>query len=294
MGAREIRILVVLLVGVSAIPLLTAEAMEEGRYLMEPEDPFEGESVTISFLVMNNSLNRVYGARLSSGNRYFNASAYLTEEINDTATMILFSCVINLEESGEAELIEEHYDGYDWTFAGSFNITVKDKETESGNFLGLPDWYCSVGVIILTLGALFLTWSYFKGRRMRKSDRMGDKEIFKCSDCGRPLKGDEDACPWCGVEITGEEYICGKCRKSVGPDDRSCPHCGASLVTDSRDVSRERKSSNPGSDKKSRSRTTDIPKYSKKKCGSCGTVLLKSESKCPVCGKEDRDPERLS
>lgn len=294
MGAYRIWIPLLVVLALSITLFHSTSGYTRDERIIEPEDPVEDESITIRFLVLNETPYPVFGARLSSGEKNFTADPSLIETINESANVILFACHLRFEEPGQKELIEEYYDGQDWYEAGSFNITVKKKEAGGGNFLDLPDWYCSVGVILLTLGALFLTWSYFKGRRMQKKPDMEDNEMFKCSDCGRPLKGNEDACPWCGVEITGEEYICGKCKKGVGPDDSRCPHCGASLITDSGGGSSGKKSTANRSSKKNRTRTTDIPQESKKKCRNCGTVLLKSESKCPVCGKEDRDPERSS
>ena len=263
------------------------DATEGRQFSIEPEKPVEDETIKISFLVMNNSMDPVFKIRLSFHNESFNAFPTLETEVNKTTTVILFTSYIKIGKTGEVILSEEHFDGSVWIEVGSFNITIEKKEKEDKNFLGLPDWYCSVGVILLTIGALFLTWSYFKGRKMQKREVLEYDQGFKCSDCGRPLKEEEDKCPWCGVEITGEEYICGKCKKIVKSDDRECPYCGAPLLLES-DIPPPR-GSLPGSKKMGdkKSRTIEIPDKGKKKCSNCGTVLLRSEKKCPICGKQE-------
>jgi len=167
--------------------------------------------------------------------------------------------------------------------SGPLNLTVKAREdNEEDKIFGMPRSYCSISVIFITLMIIFLTYSYFKGRKMQKGlEAVSGASKVACSDCGKPIDPSDAKCPHCGAVFEEEEHLCGKCGKIISRDDSKCPHCGTSLKTFIPTSQASGKKMDLDLEKlKSRK----IEMKGKVKCGKCGSIYLEKEGKCPECG----------
>ncbi len=261
---------------------------EPGSYFIHPEEPQKGEMTTIQILVVNDSSSPVMGVRLSISGKFYYSFVILNNGSNQTHSIDIYMTEVKFGESGDHVVTEQHLVGSEWSDIRSFNVTIYKEKAENDKILGLPDWYCSIGVLILTITLIFITWAYFRGRRIQKSRIVEAPGQIKCSDCGRSLAGTEEHCPYCGVELTGEEYLCGKCGKMVGPSDERCGACGSRLGSRKEIITKDvgsRRSPKRKNGKISKSLVSDSLKNT---CDGCGTVLLRSELTCPICGKLNR------
>ncbi|MBN1540302.1 MAG: zinc ribbon domain-containing protein, partial [Candidatus Thermoplasmatota archaeon] len=162
-------------------------------------------------------------------------------------------------------------------------LHVNGTEDGDDTIFGLPKTYFAISVVFITVIVIFLTWSYFKGRRMQKKMKEeAENSNMVCSACGAPLSIDDKRCPGCHAEIEEEEHICGACKKAISEKDTVCPHCGVRLkneIVD--DKGREQGKKDPDLEKIG----TKVDMTGKKRCGKCGAVYLEKEGSCPECGK---------
>ncbi len=262
--------------------------VEQGPYFIHPEEPIRGKMTTIQVLVVNDSSSPVMGVRLSISGKFFHSFLILTNGSNQTHSIDIYMTEVKFGESGDILVTEQHLVGSHWSDVRSFNVTVKQEKAVNDKIFGLPDWYCSIGVLILTLTLIFITWAYFKGRRIQKNRKVDAPGQIKCSDCGRSLKGTEENCPYCGVELTGEEYLCGKCGKIVGPSDERCEACGSRLGSGKEIITPNVRSQRTIKKNKRPTSNSPVSDSMKRTCDGCGTVLLRSELTCPICGRLNR------
>jgi RNA polymerase subunit RPABC4/transcription elongation factor Spt4 len=254
-----------------------------------PEAPVEGEEITIFVPLTFEDTENITGAKLLFDDLNLTLNRYNgTSTKNDT---ILYSCSFVPEENGTYLIsVLISYNG-EWNNEGSFPITIlndddDDNSREDDTIFGLPKWYCSISVLLMTVVVIFLTWSYFKGKSIQRSREMTTGAIsIECSECGKPVDKDERFCRWCGSELESEEFVCGKCGQTVDGKSKTCPHCGTSLLSarsiqvgDRKHEVNERIVNRP-----SRKERRNI--QGKWECAGCGAVLMENEIRCPVCGK---------
>lgn len=260
----------------------TASAQQsDDLYTQGSYEILEGEPISIIFTTVNDTGTEVFDVRLSVDGVFFNANISQPSFLNGTGWVIVCSVTLTFEGSGKKEAIVEQLLSSGWVDKGTLTIDVKEKDDEENTIFGLPRWYCSVSIIVLTIMIIFFTWSYFKGRKMKRE--MGSDPgtlSIQCSECGKPVGTEERFCPWCGASLDEEEFICGKCRKPVSKDDKKCPHCDAGLLPDRKD---EKEISGSNKDTAEKKKKVDMTK--KRTCKHCGTVLMKDEKVCPVCKK---------
>jgi RNA polymerase subunit RPABC4/transcription elongation factor Spt4 len=246
---------------------------------LSPEEPVKGESTIIELFVVNDTSGPVEGVRLIKNEKIYQCRKILNYNVSENVSFEVYRTEIVFSSQGFMILKEQHLINSVWIDIRTINVSVISRDDEKDGIFGLPDWYCSIAVVFLTIIAIFLTWAYFKGRRIRKEVLHDEEKThFRCSDCGRPLKSDDEVCPWCGVSIIGEEYVCGKCNSGVGRNDRICGTCGANLKLEIKHPVERKRSRDMG-------RKTPIDDSLKRKCSYCGTVLIEKEKECPVCGK---------
>lgn len=245
-----------------------------------PEEVAVGRDVTVFVTISHGGNETLKAARLNI------TGVHLTMiEIDDDGSgSKLYSADLEFNSNGtKLIIVEADLDGK-WVVQGSFVIDVMKGSDEGGErtILGLPSWYCSITVIILTVIVIFLTWAYFRGRAMVKAKESGAENGagVVCSSCGKPVGMSETYCPWCGVSLDEDEYLCGKCDKAVGRDDKVCENCGANLVSiGDRRTPLTEKPKGPSLEEKMK-----IDNSNKRECDNCGTVLMNDEKICPVCG----------
>jgi RNA polymerase subunit RPABC4/transcription elongation factor Spt4 len=251
---------------------------------MVPAEPEEGEDVEIFVLVTDTDLIGISSVECIIGNSSLAMDIYgSTEDTDLNWTRGVLYTTIWEAESGDHNISFRVTDiEGNITSLGSIRVSVEEDEKEDTIF-GLPRTYCAISAIFITLMIIFLTWSYFKGRRMQKE--MGDKtgaSMMACSACGTRISPDDDKCPKCGAEFDEEEHVCGSCGEVISEDDDKCPKCGAKL-----------KSSKKVGSVPSRKKDRDLEKLKRKvdmkgkvRCANCGTVYLKKEKSCPECSEE--------
>ena len=171
-------------------------------------------------------------------------------------------------------------------WSGSIYIEESENKGSSDDIFGLPRWWCAASVLFATILLIFLTWSYFKGKKLQKNniEKTGALRIY-CSECGKPISNDSEECPHCGSSLKGEEYICGKCKSPVSGDEKLCKVCGTkltSIVNYSSNGNRVIKSIDS-----KRPKREDRELKEKITCKKCDCVYMGSEKSCPECGTKN-------
>jgi rubrerythrin len=284
------RLLPVLLVSCLAILFLPASAAAEitvfEPYWM-PEEPKEGSEFILLVVVRDAYGNGPSDVRVEFTNDTFDMLPAIPDPTSERwKEGVIFKAAITLEESGTHNftIIAIDTNGSK-SSTGTLNLTLQDKGDEGENtILGMPRSYCSISIIFITLMIIFLTYSYFKGRRMQKGqEAVSGASKVACSDCGKAIDPADEKCPHCGAVFEEEEHLCGKCGKVISKDDKECPHCGIQLKTFVSDLPKKNKKADKDLEKLKRKK---IDMHGKVKCKGCGAVYLEKESRCPECGKK--------
>ncbi len=253
-----------------------------------PQQPEAGSDLTILAVLRDTNGTGPEWVKVEFQNDTFDMMPAIKDPTPERWRMgVLYKTTIKLDKGGSQtfEIMAYSPEG-NITSSGILNMTVLDNDDDKEDtILGMPRSYCSISIIFITLMIIFLTYSYFKGRRMQKGlETVSGASKVACSDCGKPIDPADEKCPHCGAEFEEEEHLCGKCGKVISKDDEKCPHCGTQLKT-----------FKPASPERGRKKDPDLDKLKKGKvdmkgkikCGDCKAVYLKKEGKCPECGSRN-------
>lgn len=258
---------------ISAIPI--------GGIHWHPQNPVEGDEITIFAVVDYQEDGDDPRIRMIYDEKPKNMMPINKTDTGDSEE-IIYSTTISVRKAKEINITIESHENGSWVkrWEGSIKISEKEESNEHDDLLGLPRWWCAISVIFATIVLIFLTWSYFRGKRIQKRyiEETGASGII-CSECGKPIQKDSVKCPYCGADLVEEEYICGKCGSPLSKDIEKCPECGAHLSEIKRENGEVDLKTTP---KKSGKRSRSVAK--KVTCNKCGCVYMKSEGKCPECG----------
>lgn len=268
----------------------SASGIEASNLHWNPSNITEGGPSTIFVMVRNISLNESISVHL------------LVEDANLTMTQWEEDDMTN----GDVIYSVEH----EFTDPGIHNITVivltdtdstsiiigrisvdEDNDGKDDTILGMPRWWCSVSIIIATGAFIFITWAYFKGRKLQiQKEQETGVAGSQCSECGKNVSDDADRCPHCGADLSDVEYVCGKCGKLVSSSAEKCPHCGTILHNMGKGenaISRDRKGKKKF-DPDLKKLDSPLNMKGKVECYECGCVYLRKETSCPECGSSRR------
>jgi len=249
-----------------------------------PLEPEKGDAVEFFVLVLDDNGTGVDTVDLDLGGSKHTMKTYLDPQDDVSPYGMLYHCEVLFEEGGTYNTT------YNAHLSNGTTITIKghplfinsSTEEKDDTILGLPKTYCAISVLFITFIIIFLTWSYFKGRKMQKEmgASTGSSKIA-CSACGAPISMDDEKCPKCGAEFEEEEHICGNCGAVISEKDTRCRKCGVKLkgpITD------EPKKPKPKEDPDLKKLKRKVDMAGKVKCRKCGAVYLKKEGVCPECG----------
>ncbi|MFW3146144.1 MAG: zinc ribbon domain-containing protein [Thermoplasmatota archaeon] len=277
---RILHLLVPALFSLLILPSVGGEIVFSGVHWV-PQVVTEGEETTIFVVVVASGQERIEEINII----YLNTTNRMTTDDPELnfSTGVLYTHVFSVKDQ---EVLIFNFNavdanGMEWT-SEEFNITVEPQDRNEGvTLFGLPRLYCSISIIFITLIVIFLTWSYFKGRRMQKdSERKTGVVMMSCSECGAPVGPDQERCARCGADLDEEEHLCGKCGGKVSDRDAKCPHCGSRLRPVNKDELKDKKGD---PDLEKLNKRVDLE--GKVECPVCGAVYLENEKKCPQCGK---------
>lgn len=269
---------------VIAVPMISEGSVNlfGAHYL--PADITEGDEVDFFIMVRdaeNTGIERVY---LQLEDEEYEMQIINDSKVGNWSEGILYHAKVKVEFSGNINLTY-HSRSTNGNISNSDVITLAvEKKGKEDTILGMPKTYCAISVIFITLMIIFLTWSYFKGRRMQKGMEhvTGDSKMA-CSACGANISSDDEKCPKCGAVFEEEEHICGNCGEIISENDIKCGKCGTKLKSPS----------NLQKDHIKKKVDPDINKLHKRvdmkgkvECGKCGVVFLEKEGKCPECGRK--------
>jgi ribosomal protein L40E len=251
-------------------------------YLLDKEEIVENEPVRLSFTTFSDTREGIEDVRIVVDEMNIDVNHTEPTYLNGTGWVVYCEVDISFQGGGRKEIEVQHLFSGEWTTKDILEVNVKGtKEDDEDTILGLPRWYCSVSIIITTLLAIFFTWSYFKGRKMKREmeERENDLKV-QCSECGKDVGLNDRTCPWCGVSLDEDEFICGKCGTGVSGEDEKCKKCGTRLEPRKKPGTATPLGKKDDLEKKKKVDTKD-----KRTCRDCGAVLMKNEKVCPVCGK---------
>jgi rubrerythrin len=253
-----------------------------------PQEPEAGSEFTILAVVKDTNGTGPLWVRVEFENGTFEMMPAIQDPESDRwKDGVLHRASATLDKGGDHvfQVIAYSNDG-NISSSGMLNLTVIGKEDEKEDtILGMPRAYCSISIIFITLMIIFLTYSYFKGRRMQKGlEAVSGASKVACSDCGKPIDPMDEKCPHCGAEFEEEEHLCGKCGKVISKDDAKCPHCGTPLKTFKPTSPERGKKKDPDLEKLKKG---EVDMKGKIRCGNCGAVYLKKEGSCPECSSKD-------
>jgi len=229
----------------------------------------------------NSGIDRVY---LQLEEEEFEMERFHDPDIGNWSEGILFHAKVKIELDGEINLTFNTRSG-NGSLENSdlITMTVEGRE-EVDTILGLPKTYCAISVIFITLIIIFLTWSYFKGKKMQKElEHDTGASKMACSACGAGISIEDEKCPKCGAVFEEEEHICGNCGKIISENDTKCSKCGTKLKVPE-DIPKEQNRSKIEPDLKKLKKKIDMS--GKVNCISCNTIFLEKEGKCPQCNKK--------
>ncbi|MGA1820431.1 MAG: zinc ribbon domain-containing protein [Thermoplasmatota archaeon] len=268
--------------------LVPAAAMADGKVQLlgdhfVPLQPEKGDTVEFFVLVLEENDSAVISVDLDLGGKKHAMEPYFGPLDAPNSGGTIYHCLVQMEEEGTFNTTYIALLSNDTAvFQQGYRIFINgSSEDDADTIFGLPKAYCAISVLFITFIVIFLTWSYFKGRKMQKDmgDAAGSSKIA-CSACGAPISMDDEKCPKCGAEFEEEEHICGNCGAVISERDQKCRKCGVKLKGPDPDKE-------PGKKKKE---DPDLKKIGKKvsmtgkvKCKKCGAVYLKKERKCPEC-----------
>ncbi|MGA1873804.1 MAG: hypothetical protein ACMUHY_09045 [Thermoplasmatota archaeon] len=284
MRVRTIILLVLCLLSITISHEAGASAKLAGDHY-QPREPVKGDEVSFFVLFSQGNGSSAGSVQLLIEGSVHEMEPYWEPDIDNTDGEILYHCVVIPQETGTFNITYKAFlDNGSSIILSGHPLTVFDTEKESDDLiLGLPRTYCVISVLFITFIVIFLTWSYFKGRRMQKEteERTGASKIA-CSTCGATISMDDEKCPKCGAEFDEEEHICGSCGAVISGDDRKCRKCGVRLkLPEPEGLS----GSDGGEDPDLKKIGKKVDMSGKVKCKKCGTVYLKKEGKCPECGR---------
>jgi len=253
---------------------------------ISPRDPEVGDELEIFVTVRDTGGVGINSVKCRIGNDTVEMEIFTLpeqEELNWTQG-VLYSCMWKVQGGHHniSYLLNDTYGNL--TFVDTPTLFIEGDDKAEDTIFGLPKTYCAISVIFITLIIIFLTWSYFKGRKMQKEmvDNTGSS-MMSCSACGSKISPTDEKCPKCGVQFDDEEHVCGGCGEVISPEDGNCPKCGTRLKK-----ARSDRVSDP-LEKKDR----DLEKLGKNvdmkgkiRCANCGSVYLKKEKNCPECQEE--------
>jgi len=269
--------------------LLTSAAVAEGKVQLlgdhfVPLEPEKGDTVEFFILVLDDNGTGVDAVELDLAGSKHTMEPYLGTEDDDPAGGTVYHCKVKIEEDGLYNTTyRAHLGNGTSVILNGHPVFINGTVDGKGDtILGLPKTYCAISILFMTFIVIFLTWSYFKGRKMQKeTESATGSSRIACSACGAPISLDDEKCPKCGAEFEEEEHICGSCGAVISEKDSRCRKCGVKLRGPTPEkVVKEKPKADP--DLKKLGRKVDMT--GKVKCRKCGAVYLKKEGTCPECG----------
>lgn len=260
---------------------------------ISPSYPEVGEEIELFITVRdpeNIGISSVE-CTIDDSNITMNTDRFQDQEDMNWTEGVLFRCTWEVE-GGDHNITYNIIDNNgNITFLGPIPLLIQeDEKDEEDTIFGLPKTYFAVSVIFITLIIIFLTWSYFKGRRMQKEvEASTGASNITCSACGVNISVNDEKCPKCGAVFDEEEHVCGNCGKVISEMDTKCPECGSKLRSSSGTI-KSSSSERKDLDLKKLNRK-EINMTGKIKCSECGSVYMKKEKRCPEC---DSDQLRLT
>jgi uncharacterized OB-fold protein len=248
-----------------------------------PADPEEDEEVDLFVYVRdpdNEGIERVY---LDLSGEEYDMTRYDEDKEVNWTEGVLYHAAVKIKNGGDLNLTF-HSRTVNGTISSTETISlfIEEKDKED-TILGLPRTYCLISVIFITLIVIFLTWSYFKGRRMQKEiEHTTGVSGMACSACGAGISPDDEKCPKCGAVFEEEEHICGNCGEVISESDTKCSKCGTKLKKVG-DIPEKPPKKKEDPDLKKLKKNIDMT--GKTKCKDCGAVYLKKEGQCPECAR---------
>ncbi|MGA1792636.1 MAG: zinc ribbon domain-containing protein [Thermoplasmatota archaeon] len=286
MRYAHIFLTVILLVFLPAVTVANGDVQLMGDHFI-PLDPEEGDTVTFFVLVLDENDTGVRSVDLDIDGKKHVMEPYFGPLDDPTSKGTIYFCQVTMEESGTFNTTYIALLSNDTAiFNEGHQIFINGSAgNEADTILGLPKTYCAISVLFITFIVIFLTWSYFKGRRMQKEvEASTGSSKIACSACGAPISMDDEKCPKCGAEFEEEEHICGNCGAVISEKDQRCRKCGVKLKGPDPDKEPVKKKKKEDPDLKKLGRKVDMT--GKVKCRKCGTVYLKKEGSCPECSEK--------
>ncbi|MBN1389896.1 MAG: hypothetical protein JXA22_04560 [Candidatus Thermoplasmatota archaeon] len=277
----------ILLLTVLLIPFLGTVKGDAALCLdhYSPLDPVEGDVVQFYVVGSTNNGSGILSVELRMDNRTQIMTPAWEGVSMSKEPAIIYSCSMTVLNPGTHNITYTAIltNGSSILFEGHTIHVNGTEDQKKDTIFGLPKTYFAISVIFITVIIIFLTWSYFKGKKIQKQTTRGaEPSGMVCSACGATISQDDERCPGCNAEFEEEEHICGACGGIISEKDMKCPHCNVKLKEKALNCPESPEKENDPDLLKIKG---EVDMTGKVRCKNCSAVYMKSEGSCPECGK---------